>query len=66
MSGEKQNEEEITIMMHEKDFEKDLNAMFEFFSCFKNNENLNRDLDEWKDKCKDISNVEDNHGIVGD
>ena len=59
MSGEKQNEEEITIMMHEKDFEKDLNAIFEFFSCFKNNENLNRDLDEWKDKCKYISNVED-------
>ena len=60
MSGEQQNEDEITIMLNIKNFEKDLNAMFTFFSYFTNNENINRELEEWKEKCKDFSLAEDN------
>ena len=42
ISGEPQKEEEVTIMLNAKNFEKDLNSMFEFFSYFKNNENLKK------------------------
>ena len=56
ISGEQQNEEEVTIMLNAKNFEKDLNSMFEFFSYFKNNENLKKELDEWIEKCKNLSN----------
>ena len=59
ISGEQQNEEEIMILFNGKIFEKDLNALFNFFSYFKNNENIMKELDEWKDKCKDFSNAED-------
>jgi hypothetical protein len=63
ISGEQQNEEEVTIMLNAKNFEKDLNSMFEFFSYFKNNENLKKELDEWIEKCKNLSNEQDNSKI---
>ena len=63
ISGEQQNEEEVTIMLNAKNFEKDLNSMFEFFSYFKNNENLKKELDEWIEKCKNLSNEQDNAKI---
>ena len=59
ISGEQQNEEEIMIIINGKSFAKDLNSMFDFFSYFKNNENINKDLEEWKNKCKDFSSAED-------
>ena len=59
ISGEQQNEEEIMILFNGKIIERDLNAMFEFFNYFKNNEIINRELDKWKNKCKDFSNAED-------
>ena len=59
ISGEQQNEEEIMILFNGKNFGKDLNAIFDFFSYFKNNENINKELEEWKNKCKDFSNAED-------
>ena len=59
ISGKQQNEEEIMILFNGKIFEKDLNAMFEFFGYFKNNEIVMKELDEWKSKCKDFSNAED-------
>jgi len=63
ISGEQQNEEEIMILLNAKNFEKDLNSIFEFFSYFKNNENLKRELDEWTEKCQDLSNEQDNSKI---
>ena len=59
ISGEQKNEEEITIYLKFKNFEKDLNAMFDFFNYFKNNENINKELEEWTQKFKAFSNVED-------
>lgn len=59
ISGEQQNEEEIIIMLNAKNFEKDLNSIFKFFSYFKNNENLQKDLDEWTQKCTIFDNEED-------
>ena len=63
ISGEQQNEEEVMILLNAKNFEKDLKSIFDFFSYFKNNENLNRELDEWIEKCKDLSNEQDNSKI---
>ena len=51
------------IMLKCQNFEKDLNSMFDFFSYFKNNENLKREVDEWIEKCKDLSNEQDNSKI---
>ena len=59
VTGERQNEEEIMVMLNGKNFEKDLHSLFDFFSYFKDNENVNKELEEWTRKCKDFSNVED-------
>ena len=63
ISGEQQNEEEVMILLNAKNFEKDLKSLFDFFNYFKNNENLKRELDEWIEKCKDLSNEQDNSKI---
>ena len=56
ISGEQKNEEEIIIILNSKNFEKDLKAMFYFFSYFNNNENVYMELNKWKEKCKNLSN----------
>ena len=57
--SDEQEKEEIMILFNEKIDEKDINAMYEFFSYFKNNENIIKDLEKWESKCKDFSNFED-------
>ena len=57
--SDEQEKEEIMILFNEKIYEKDLNAMYEFFSYFKNNENIIKDLEKWRNKCKDFSDTED-------
>ena len=53
--GEKKNEEEVMIIMNTKNFEKDLKAIFYFFSYFNNNEIVYNEYKEWSEKCKDFS-----------
>ena len=57
--SDEQEKEEIMILFNEKIYEKDLNAMYEFFSYFKNNENIIKDLEKLRNKCKDFSDTED-------
>ena len=57
ISGEQQNEEEITIAWNVKNFEKDLNSIFVFFRYF--GENINKELEEWEEKLKVFSTPED-------
>ena len=57
--SDEQEKEEIMILFNKKIYEKDLNAMYEFFSYFKNNENIIKDLEKWRNKCKDFSDTED-------
>ncbi len=65
ISGEQQNEDEIMIMLNGKNYEKDLNSIFEFFSYFKNNDIVKKELEELKLKCKDLLNAEDNLKMKG-
>ena len=55
ISGEKKNEEEIVIILNIKNFEKDLDALFYFFSYLNNNEVVYKEHKEWSRKCKDFS-----------
>ena len=63
ISGGQQNEEEFMIMLNTKNFEKDLHSIFDFFSYFKNNEYLQNELNEWIEKCEDLSTEQDNSKI---
>ena len=63
ISGKKKNEEEVMIILNIKNFEKDLNAIFYFFSYFNNNDIVYREYKEWSEKCKDFSKKIDNSEI---
>jgi len=62
IKGEQQNEEEVMIMFNKKNYEKDLNSMFDFLSYLKN-KNLKKEINVWIKKCNNLSVEQDNSKI---
>ena len=57
--SEEQKNEEMLMYFNCKNFEEDLNSIFYFFSYFRENIKIIHELNEWKDKCKNLSNRKD-------